>query len=460
MRIAYASPLPPQPSGIADYSAELLPHLAEHVEIDLFVGGMKSGDRPDERLARRFPIHRLGELAALAARRRYDAVLYQMGNHPRFHGEIYRALLARPGVVVLHEYVLHHMIRELTLAAGDPAGYLEEVRYAAGRGGLALARRALATGVPLDPWRFPLFERAVDAAAGVIVHNQTTRRRVLASRAGASCSGLVESADARDGEASARARARAALGLPADALLLGTFGFLTAPKRLGVALRAFARLRREAPAARFLLVGEADASAGLEDLLAAGLGAGVAVVGRVERADFLAWMRAVDVAVNLRYPTAGETSGTLMRLLGLGKAVVVTDDGAFAEIPDGCCAKVPPGPGEEEILLAYLRRLAADGELRRAMGENARRHLAAHHSVAGSARAYAGFLAEVAAAGARPPPPPPPPAPNPPPHRTTQLIADLAADATDLGVADQPDAGDLLAGLAEAVVDLDLDRWG
>jgi glycosyltransferase involved in cell wall biosynthesis len=254
------------------------------------------------------------------------------------------------------------------------------------------------------------------------------------------------------------AAARAALGLPAGVPLVATFGFLTAPKRLGVALRAFARLRHEMPSALFVLAGEAAPGGGLDELLASGLGEGVRRLGRLGRAEFLTAMRAVDVAVNLRYPTAGETSGTLMRLLGLGKAVIVTDEGPFAEIPDGCCAKVAPDEAEEELLAAVLGRLVADPELRREMGDNARRHMAAHHTLAGSARAYADLLAETAAAGpgAEPAPAPPPLAPYPPEDLATALLADLAAEATDLGIADLDTGGDLLAGLAAGVVDLDL----
>ena len=112
-------------------------------------------------------------------------------------------------------------------------------------------------------------------------------------------------------------------------------------------------------------------------------------------------MRACDVAVNLRHPTAGETSGTVIRLLGLGKPLIVNETGSFAEIPDDCCAKVPLDDTEEDLLLAYLRALAADEPLRRRMGENARRHMELHHGLAGSARGYADFLRETVEAGAR-----------------------------------------------------------
>ena len=112
-------------------------------------------------------------------------------------------------------------------------------------------------------------------------------------------------------------------------------------------------------------------------------------------------MRACDVAVNLRHPTAGETSGTVIRLLGLGKPLIVNETGSFAEIPDDAAAKVPLDDTEEDLLLAYLRALAADEPLRRRMGENARLHMELHHGLAASARGYAGFLRETVAAGAR-----------------------------------------------------------
>ncbi|HEV7517134.1 MAG TPA: hypothetical protein VGR07_12605 [Thermoanaerobaculia bacterium] len=160
------------------------------------------------------------------------------------------------------------------------------------------------------------------------------------------------------------------------------------------------------------------------------------------------------MAVNLRYPSAGETSGTVVRLLGLGRAVIVSDDGTFSEIPDNCCAKVPLDEAEEETLFAYLQLLYKEERLRREMGENARRHMAEHCSLAGSARGYADFLKEIAAARPAPFRPAPPLAPYPADDVLTDLLAELTAEASDLGVGEGDE--ELLAGLAEVVVDLDL----
>ncbi len=454
MRVAYYSPLPPMRSGIADYSAELLPHLAAHCELELIVD---EGFRPDLALAARFPVHDTRSLPALLEGRSFDAVVYQLGNNRDYHAAMYRSLLAHPGVVVLHEFVLHHLVRDLTLYAGDGEGYVREMRYAYGRTGEAVARRCLATGVPLDPWSYPLFERVVDASRGLIVHNRFTRDRVLAGRPLARVAVVPHHLSLGSQPEPAAEGARAALGIPPDTFVVATFGFLTAAKRPGVLLRAFARLRREVPRARLLLVGEVSPHFDFGRVFTPDVRDGVTVTGRLDLDRFLLHMQACDVAVNLRHPTAGETSGTVVRLLGLGKPLIVSNTGAFAEIPDDCCAKVDLDGldgAEEELLLAYLRRFAADEPLRRRMGENARRHAAAHHSIAGSARGYAEFLREIVESGARPFRAAPPLAPYPEADLLSDLVREVTADLADLGVEEADD--ELLREMAAGMVELDL----
>src|SRR5215203_66039 len=320
MRVAYFSPLPPMTSGIADYSAELLPHLAEHCEVELIVD---EGARPDPEIAARWPIHGHRALPGLLERGRFDAVLYQLGNNRDYHASIYKALLEHPGVLVLHEFVIHHLVRDLTLYSGDADAYVREMSYAYGRTGEAMARRCLATGVPLDPWSYPLFERAVDASLGVIVHNRFTRDRVLASRPLARTAVVPHHLSLDALPVGSAAEARAALGIAPGDFAVATFGYLTAAKRPEVLLRAFARLRRERPEARLLIAGEVSPHFDFDRVFTPELRAGVTVTGRLELDRFLLYMQACDVAVNLRHPTAGETSGTVIRLLGMGKPLIV-----------------------------------------------------------------------------------------------------------------------------------------
>jgi glycosyltransferase involved in cell wall biosynthesis len=457
-RVAYVSPLPPQTSGIADYSAELLPALAEHLDLELAVD---DGVEPAGSLGA-LPRRRSRELGAVIAAGRYEAALYQLGNNPDFHAAAYRALLAQPratpAVVVLHEVVLHHLVRDMALRAGEPDAYVEALRWCYGRTGEALGRRAVGSGVPLDPFRYPLFERAVDASAAVIVPNLTIRDRVLRSRPQARVAVVPHAVSFQGLEPPSPAGAREALGIATDDFVVSTFGFLTEAKRVPVLLRAFARLRAELPAARrartrLVLAGEVSPHYHF-DFAGSGLMDGVEITGRLELDRFVLHLAACDVAVNLRHPTAGETSGVLVRLLGLGKPVVVTRAGAFAEIPDGCCAKVPVGEDEEELLLAVLRALADDPELRRAMGEAGRRHVAGR-TPAAAAAAYADVVRRAVDERWTAPLSPPPLAPYPPHDLLAELVRRTAADLVDLGAADD---GEALTPIAAAMVGLGLDQ--
>src|SRR6266550_120674 len=98
MKVAYYSPHPPSRSGIADYSALLLPALRRRLEVVAAEPGKR----------------------APAA----DVALYHLGNDPDAHGWIVDALRSRPGVVVLHEFVLHHLISGITLGRQDRRAYL------------------------------------------------------------------------------------------------------------------------------------------------------------------------------------------------------------------------------------------------------------------------------------------------------------------------------------------------
>ena len=136
-------------------------------------------------------------------------------------------------------------------------------------------------------------------------------------------------------------------GPPADVHgdpLFGTFGNVNASKRVPQLLEAFARVRRDRPGASVLLVGAPSPGFDLDRRLQRlGLdGGGTSREGYVDEARLWELMKACDVHVNLRSPTMGETSGTAIRALSLGKPLVVSDVGWFAELPDDVALKVLP----------------------------------------------------------------------------------------------------------------------
>ena len=453
MRLAYVSPFPPLTSGIADYSRELAPRLAEAgLDLELFhEGRVPPADPALERLRRR-PVRELPSAAS-----EFDLVLYHLGNSLPHHAEMLEVLLELPGVVVLHEFMLHHLVRERTMGAGDPRAYVEEMRYAAGETGRRAAQRLLDTHHPVDVWSYPLFERVVDRSRAVLVHSEFARARVAASRPRARIGTVpfpVELDATEPPGSEEHARLRAELGLPAAAFVVAAYGFVTPQKRLAPALAAFARLRAERPAVRFLVAGEISPHFDFAAVLAEVGSEGVTVTGRLAPERFRAALRVADLAVNLRHPTGGETSASLLRLLAAGVPTAVSRLGGFAELPDGTVAKIPIDEREEELLLALYRAAADDEPFRRALGAAGRRYVEREHALPGAAARWRSALLELTTAPRTPAPTAPPLAPWDGVDPRLALAASLGADLADLGLGD---AGpELLSGLAETLAELGL----
>jgi glycosyltransferase involved in cell wall biosynthesis len=362
VKVGYYSPLPPSRSGIADYSALLLPALSERADVVVA--------RPPGRLRReRF---RRDPVA--------DVYLYHVGNDPHAHGWIVDALHRRPGVVVLHEFVLHHLISGLTLARGDVDGYLAALERDAGLVGRLLGHAVADSRIdPLwetRPQDFPLAAEVLDLAAGLVVHSRYVEQR--AREAGYEGPIWLIPMPAWPVP---HVEPAAIEGSP----LIGCFGHINESKRVPQLVLAFERLRRRIPGARLLLVGAVSPRLGelrLPD--------GVVREEYVPEDRLWALMAACDACVQLRAPTMGETSAVAVRALSVGKPLVVSDVGWFRELPDDVAIKVPVGEGEIEALEAALERAAASPE----MGAAALRLAETEHDLGRVADAYAAALAE------------------------------------------------------------------
>ncbi len=391
MKIAYFSPLSPMDTGISDYSEELLPALANEVgseNITLVVDGYAPTNTA---IVGNF---RVAQDSAYVASE-FDIAVYQMGNSPA-HGYIYKRALRAPGVVVLHELVLHHLVAWLTLNHGDRAGYVEAMREAYGEEGAVLAEREILGTDALNRFDYPLSERLIRSARGVIAHSEYVAQAVLAIAPDMPVAMIPHEMPLLP-LVNVRA-AREKLRLSENARLIGSFGNLGPMKRTTVLLDAFRTVRAKMPEARLVLVGAASPNFDVEGLLDVfGVRGAVDLPGHVPLADFQLYMAAMDVCVNLRYPTAGETSGAVLRMMAQSKAVIVSRTGWFAELPDDAVAKIDVDDVETEMLGVLLERLLRDEPLRAAMGQNARAYVERVCRVEDAAHEYAEFMRGVAA---------------------------------------------------------------
>lgn len=389
MKIAYLSPLPPQRTGVADYSKELLPALADLAEVDLWVDEPTTIEQPPH--SRIF--NYVEQPEAHDALRHYDSIIYHMGNSPA-HRNIYRMLLRYPGVVVLHDFVLHHFFAAYYLEAlQSPASYIEEMAYNYGREGEQEARKALQSERQIwdnEPIRYPLNKRVLDQARGVIVHSEFARRMVCQShpylpvaKVNLPVAAVQSPPDTRE--------LRQRYGIPPHCMVLASLGFGSVAKRIELALRAVAALGRKD--FLYLLVGEVGESF-QRDLRRRGLGESVRATGYVDWKTFNDYCHLIDVGIDLRYPTMGESSASVCRMLGAGKPCVVSNLGWFAELPDDCVVKLDVG-ADETNLVRCLSDLIADQSFRCTMGENARRYIREQHGVERTAAEYVKFLGDV-----------------------------------------------------------------
>ena len=387
MRLAFFSPLNPVPSGISDYSEELLPLLAHAFEIELIVDNY----RPTSPSLSRFHTRTCDEFKRSASE--FDLVLYHMGNSPA-HANIYNTLREIPGVVVMHDVVLHHLRAWQTLDRGDAAGYIQAMREDYGPAGAELAHLEALGLASLDRFEFPLNGNVVRAARALVVHSEYAARQIQSLAPDTPIAVIPMGIVPMPEIPSAEARAR--LNLPASAFIVAAFGEVHPFKRVTIALQAFAEFHAQFPNSLFLMIGRESPNYDVEAIIGTlGLSGAVRRIGFAPGGDYANYIAAADVCLNLRYPTAGETSASLLRLFAAGKAVIVTRTDAYAELPDDVCAKIEADEYELQVLRGHLEFLAQRADVRTALGANARAFALSGHSLEQAAAAYADFLRAV-----------------------------------------------------------------
>lgn len=418
-RLAYVSPLPPERSGIADYSADLLPELARYYEIDVVLAQDKVSEPwLDANFAQRsvewFDRH-AGE---------YDRIVYHFGNSA-FHQHMFGLLERHPGVVVLHDFFMSGITNYAAGASPYPNAYSRALYLS--HGYRALLDEA-AHGLEASIYQYPCNRGVLDHAAGVIVHSQHSRQ--LAEHwygAGSAADWRMIPLLRMLPEQIDKAAARRRLGIPDGQFVVCSFGMLALTKCNDQIVEAWLGGALGADAdARLVFVGENDAQQfgrALEQRIA---GSNVSITGFASQETYRLYLAAADAAVQLRSRSRGETSATVLDCLSFRLPTVINAHGSAAEVPAHVAIRLADRFSGDELAAALLR-LRREPALRALLSDEAGAYMAALHHPARIGLAYRDAIEAFARDGAH--------------AAERELLAALAAIDGAVG----PDEADLLA---------------
>lgn len=397
MRIAYFSPLSPDASGIADFAEELLPELKKHMEIDLFCR------IPPEKkeISENFKIYSIEDIESRDLRESYDHLVYQSGNNVRFHGELLEKFKKYPGILEIHDFAMHHYLAESTFVKGDYQGYVEAMAYCHSKRGEMTARKYLA-GEARAPWendalRYSVNKYLVDKATAVITHSDMAKQMIKAVSPDKKIINIpLHTPDIVENPEGYRKECRKQLKIEENLLILGSFGYATRAKRIMEIIEALAMYKEQGGLPfHYYIVGQVEDLDIGKRTRQLGIQNQVTVTGFTDLEKFKCYMGACDICFNLRYPTQGESSASLHRILGMGKPAIVSKIGSFEEYPDEIVRKISHGHNEVGEILDAVRDMAKDREELEKRGESAIAFAKEHCSLEKNGLKYAEFFKDV-----------------------------------------------------------------
>ncbi|GAA0856840.1 glycosyltransferase [Aliiglaciecola litoralis] len=382
-------PLPPKPNGIADYLAEQLSYFVKKGHICVVIDNLA----PDPtNIPASVMVLRLEQYKAQSEQLKSIPHMYHVGNNP---DTLYMlpVLLNRPGIVIVHDLNLHYLIDMTNLSYGDKKAYQMALFNQYGSTGYAIGQQMIQYGWKGKhmPEQLLMNESIIDAASEIIVHSQYSANFIGAlAHPNVTVIPHHLSPEIRQHQTKLKMNYRGQLGLPGNKVVITSMGFIAKAKQIKAVLASLSELKTTGQDFVYVLAGQCKQHEYdvFQDIADYGLQDEVVVTGFLSNQDFFKYLIASDFIVNLRYPTGGESSGTLTRALGLGLACLVVDIGPFAEIPDDCAVKLAYDDDFQANLTAALAEMIEQPSKRVQIGLNARHWVERTHDITVTTKAY------------------------------------------------------------------------
>ena len=376
-RLAVFTPWPPEPSGAATYSRQLVERLADHAEVDVIVAGDADSDGYDRSLEPKIRIWGARDFDWVNELRDFDRLVYVLGNSA-LHRHAMEALLERPGVVVAHDVRFVALYRSLQPGWTENPVWIREKLYE--MYGERVPPRDLRRA-PCDPGvqeQFGIYmSQEVQAhAEQLLVHSRYAADVLRMDRPPGAAAAEARVVGRGIPEAAAR---RNGVGPDAGATVV-SHAVGEDAEAIDLLVHAFARIAGDSAEARLVLIGriEAGAEARLAETASnLGVTGAVQLAGQLGGDEYWRMLASADVAVELRTTSDGEAAASVCDCIAARVPTVVSSVGWLAELPDPAVLRVPRGcaPG---VLAGAILRVLGEPELRERIRASQDDHAAAN----------------------------------------------------------------------------------
>ena len=362
-RIAWLSPLPPQRSGIALYSHSLVKGLRPHLEIDLYCDEAEL----DLELKDQFAVYPLS--AFPKQHQRYDEAIYHLGNNSLFHKEIYKLAWSFPGTIVLHDYNLSAFMHEAFYLQADWQLYDEALVNPNGDSDRKTSHGFI-PGLRRHLGRSPMSHAIVNRSRKVIVHHRWVRNQFPASEH-IHVIPLFAKISGQPTQAQINSFKRKFL-IKDSHFIIACVGFMNTNKLPQLQVDVVTKLLAQGYPVHLLFAGETapDVRRLQSEVESSEHREQITFTGYLDETDYFTAIFAADIIINLRNPSMGEASATLMHALAAGKPAIISDSNQYKEFPDKVCWKLTHDENEAQLLYEYLAFLLSNRNVREAISNN------------------------------------------------------------------------------------------
>lgn len=391
-KIAIVTPWPRQQTGIANYIYRLVPELHRYFDIDIFVDNSRDPQStllPNEH-GGSYAIEELDKSYA-----DYDKIIYQLGNSAEHHYMVYKMLKKHGGIAEIHDYELNPFFYHSYYLNGEQEIYGQALTDGYGEEGREHFEAMERGERGSDGIRFPMSHSVCNIAMATIVHNEWSYHQIRQNNKvfliPHACFEPDQELDTTCHKA--RCNILRKIDYQENEIIVGCFGWLNLNKRPDIIIESIKTLHELLQyKVKLVFWGKNNVSNIPSLIKEQKLDDFIKITGYLERTEYAEALKLTDIVVNLRYPSMGESSGTLCEALKAQKAVIVSSINQYREFPDDVCWKLPVGNAEQTILTSMLKTLIDKPEIRERLAYNAKQYADNKLNVESIAKLYRDVL--------------------------------------------------------------------